>query len=117
MRSAPLIAIFMFVSSLSFAQTQMEMNEQAADNYKKIDLQLNKVYKQLLSLTKDQKKKDLLIKAQRAWVSYKEAHCKYDESFYEGGSMQPLVYYTCLQEVTEERIKQLKRAIEDTNGK
>ena len=112
-----LVAVFLSVSSLVCAQTQMEMNQQAVDQYKKVDLQLNKVYKQLLSLTKDQKQKSLLIKAQKAWIGYKEGHCNYEESFYEGGSMQPLVYYTCLQEVTEERIKQLKTSIDEIKGK
>lgn len=114
MRYILLTVAFLSVSFFCFAQTQMEINQQAANDYKKADLELNKVYKQLLLMTKDQKKKELLVKAQRAWINYKEAHCKYEESSYEGGSIQPTIYYTCLQEVTEERIKQLKLAIGDS---
>jgi uncharacterized protein YecT (DUF1311 family) len=117
MRNLYLTLILLPACPVAFAQTQMEINQEAADKYKKADLDLNKVYKQLMSITKDQKKKDLLIKAQRAWIIYKEAHCNYEESFYEGGSMQPTVYFSCLQEVTEERIKQLKVAIEENKDK
>ena len=95
----------------------------SAKDYKKKDAELNTVYKQLTAVlgnSKDvsggNKARTLLMKTQRAWIQYRDAHCAYTESSYDGGSMQPLVYYGCMRQVTEERIKQLKEAIAERNA-
>jgi len=97
-------------SNSSFAQTQLEMNETANTNYKKADAQLNKVYKQLMSII-DKNEKLLLIQAERDWVKFRDSHCKFEASQYEGGSMKPLVYSTCLEAVTRKRIAEIKASI------
>src|SRR5659263_578705 len=84
------LLLFCFCSN-SFAQTQLEMNETAYANYKKADTKLNKVYKQLMSIL-DQNKKPLLIQAEKDWVKFRDSHCKFEASQYEGGSIQPLIY-------------------------
>jgi predicted RND superfamily exporter protein len=58
--------IILFFSNTSFAQTQLEMNETANVKYKKADAELNKVYKQLMSLL-DKNEKQLLIQAEKDW--------------------------------------------------
>lgn len=98
----------------SFSQTQMEMNATAYANYKKADAQLNKVYKQLM-LTLDKNEKPLLIQAEKDWVKFRDSHCKFDASFYEGGSIQPLIYSTCLEELTKKRIVEIKISIKERN--
>jgi len=98
----------------TFAQTQLEMNETAYANYKKVDAQLNKVYKQQMTiLTK--KEKPLLIQAEKDWVKFRNSHCKFDASQYKGGSIQPLIYSSCLEELTKERIVEIKASIKDRN--
>lgn len=64
------------------------------------------------SLTNASDKK-LLLEAQRAWIKYKETHCKLVAKAYEGGSIQPLIYATCLTSITEDRIEELKKLIEE----
>lgn len=98
----------------SFAQTQLEMNETAYANYKKADAQLNKVYKQLMAIV-TKKEKPLLIQAEKDWVEFRDSHCKFEASQYKGGSIQPLIYSTCLEELTKKRIAEIKASIKDRN--
>lgn len=98
----------------SFSQTQAEMNATAYANYKKADAQLNKVYKQLM-LTLDKNEKPLLIQAEKDWLKFRDSHCKFDASHYEGGSIQPLIYSTCLEELTKKRIAEIKISIKERN--
>lgn len=107
------LLLFCFCNN-SFAQTQLEMNETAYANYKKADAQLNKVYKQLMAiLTK--KEKPLLIQAEKDWVKFRDSHCKFEASQYEGGSIQNLIYSSCLEELTKKRIAEIKASIKDRN--
>lgn len=107
------LILFCFCNN-SFAQTQLEMNETAYANYKKADAQLNKVYKQLMTiLTK--KEKPLLIQAEKDWLKFRDSHCKFEASQYEGGSIKPLIYYNCLEETTKKRIAEIKASIKDQN--
>ena len=98
----------------SFAQTQMEMNQTANASFKKADAELNKVYKQLIAML-DQSEKPLLIQAEKDWVKFRDSHCKFEASQYEGGSIQPLIYSTCLEELTKKRIAQIKASIKERN--
>lgn len=105
-----IVLFLLFCGASSFAQTQLEMNETANANYKKADTQLNKVYKQLMVML-DKSEKPLLIQAEKDWVKFRDSHCKFDASQYEGGSMKPLVYSSCLEELTKKRIAEIKASI------
>ena len=109
-----LALLMLCFSNNSFAQTQLEMNETAHAKYIKTDAELNKVYKQLIALV-DKDEKQLLIQAEKDWVKFRESHCKFDASQYEGGSIQPLIYSTCLEEITRKRIAEIKASIKDRN--
>lgn len=102
----------LFISFICFGQTQTEMNEQAKKDHKKADDIMASTYKLALA-NQDETGKKLLLEAQRAWIKYKEAHCKSASNQYEGGSMQPLIYYSCLTELTEERMTKLKAYLEE----
>jgi len=107
-----LCGIFYF--QISFAQTQLEMNESAVKKYKSADSQLNKLYNQLMKLEVGESKQ-YLIQAEKDWIKYRDSHCKYDSVQYDGGSIQSLIMYDCLLELTNERIKHIKESIEDKN--
>lgn len=107
-----IVVLVLCFSNNSFAQTQSEMNETANVKYKKADAELNKVYKQLMTIL-DQNEKLLLIQAEKDWVKYRDSHCKFDVSQYEGGSIQPLIYSTCLEEITRKRIAEIKASIKE----
>jgi len=112
MRQLFLTFILFLLFNNTHAQTQAEMNKAAAQGYYKADAELNKVYKALLSKL-DENGKPLLVKAENDWIKYRESHCKLEASFYEGGSMQPMIYSSCLESVTMDRIKQLKAEIRE----
>lgn len=91
---------------------QNDMNRCAADEYKKADAELNKVYQQLVPKLEGEHKEKLKV-AQRAWVAFRDAHCEYEAFAFDGGSMQPLIRYSCLEAVTRERTKQLRGALQE----
>lgn len=49
-----------------------------------------------------------LLAAQRSWIKFKENHCNAVALQYEGGSMQPMIYSTCIAKVTDQRTIQLR---------
>ncbi|MNQ64874.1 hypothetical protein D3C85_793140 [compost metagenome] len=106
--------LFIYFCNHSFAQTQLEMNETANSQYKKADAELNKVYKQLMNIL-DKNEKPLLIQAEKDWIKFRDSHCKFEASQYEGGSIKPLIYSTCLEELTRKRIAAIKASIKNRN--
>lgn len=114
---APLLVAFLLCFSTQMhAQSQSEMNMQALKSYEEADAELNKVYKELVALL-DSKEKALLVKAQREWIKFRDADCVFVANDFEGGSMQPLIYSTCLESNTKQRTAQLKSILEDRKSR
>jgi uncharacterized protein YecT (DUF1311 family) len=91
----------------ALAQTQHEMNQQAEDDYKKADAELNRVYRELMGhLSGGQKK--ALVDAEIAWIKFRDTNCACWAFVHKGGSLHPLMYFGHMQRMTEERTKQLK---------
>ena len=67
----------------------------------------------MVILTKNEK--PLLIQAEKDWVKFRDSHCKFEASQYEGGSIQPLIYSICLEELTKKRIEEIKASIKNRN--
>jgi len=95
--------------------TQSEMNRCAEDEYRKTDAELNRVYPQVMSKLEPDHRERLKI-AQRAWLTFRDAHCDCEAFTFNGGSLQPLSYYFCLNATTKERITQLRQLM-DAAGK
>lgn len=55
---------------------------------------------------------DTLLEAQRAWLSYRDAHCRSEGYSARGGSLEPLLVSTCKTQLTEERTRQLRALVE-----
>lgn len=49
-----------------------------------------------------------LLKAQRAWLKYRDAHCLGEAYIARGGSLEPLLNLTCKTALTKERTAQLR---------
>lgn len=107
-----LLVFMLFAQTALHAQTQLEMNMEAAAEAKKADAAMTALYKKLMA-TLDEKGKQLLLEAQRAWIKYKEAHCKSVANAYDGGSMQPMVYSGCIADLTRARSKELQEMLDD----
>jgi uncharacterized protein YecT (DUF1311 family) len=114
MKKLKIFLILIFIANFAniFSQTQAEMNNTAIEDYNKIDIKLNKLYKQILKLL-ESPEKELFVQAQRDWIKFKESQCRYQASSEEGGSIQPLIKYVCLTELTDSRIKDFEQNIKD----
>ena len=89
------------------AVVQADMNVCADRDYQKADALLNATFK---DATKDADARtlDLLRKAQRAWIAFRDAECAYQTAGDEGGSIQPMDYSLCMTRLTKLRTQQLK---------
>ena len=90
------------------AMAQNDMNICADKDYRKADAALNLTYKDTLK-GQDAHSTDLLRKAQRAWIAFRDAECVYQNVENEGGSIYPMVYSGCLTRLTKIRIQQLRQ--------
>jgi uncharacterized protein YecT (DUF1311 family) len=98
-------------------QTQADMTFCEQSRYETADTALNEQWKKtraaLAATDKDLDENDrgaekALMTAQRAWISYRDAHCQAYGFQARGGTMEPMLVAGCLADLTDERTKQLK---------
>ena len=89
--------------------TQLELNQCYAGEYKAAQKELDEVYAGLRAALTDSKTKKAFEAVQAAWIKYRDLHCKYEVSAYEGGSIYPMVHAMCLTEKTRARTIELKK--------
>lgn len=56
---------------------------------------------------------DTLLEAQRAWLAFRDAHCRAEGYAARGGSLEPLLVSTCKTALTNARTEQLRALAED----
>lgn len=99
------------------ASDQATMNQCAGQDFKAADKELNTVYQQIIGRLKDNTDgKKLLVSAQRAWLGFRDAECKFSSSGVTGGSVYPWVYSSCLTGVTKLRVESLKQYLKCEEG-
>lgn len=99
------------------ASDQATMNQCAGQDFKAADKELNTVYQQISGRLKDNPDgKKLLVSAQRAWLGFRDAECKFSSSGVTGGSVYPWVYSSCLTGVTKLRVESLKQYLKCEEG-
>ncbi|MGL6547688.1 lysozyme inhibitor LprI family protein [Aeromonas hydrophila] len=91
--------------------TQAAMNICAMQDYTKADAELNAAYRKLVA-TLDKDQLGRLKTAQRAWITFRDAQCRYEAGVYEGGTIAPLVHSSCLTNLTELRTKDLNTLLD-----
>jgi uncharacterized protein YecT (DUF1311 family) len=109
-RPAPAQASFS-PSACGAEQIQPALDSCAWRRYRAADAELNRVYRRATAADTGAVLVALRA-AQRAWVRFRDAHCDYVASTYDGGSMQPMQQGACLEEVTRARIGQLREALD-----
>jgi uncharacterized protein YecT (DUF1311 family) len=87
--------------------SQAEASGCAYREYKAADAELNKVYRELFAKL-DAGQQEYLKKAETAWLKYRDANCEYEDSFYAGGTMRPMINSFCLSRVTRARTAELR---------
>lgn len=104
-------------------QAQVEMNACAALDFERADAALNAEYRASIAHARASDRSPdngrtegddrpgeeaTLREAQRAWVIFRDAHCRLDGYSERGGSMEPLVYESCRAALTRARTAQLR---------
>lgn len=84
------------------ASTQMELNQCTGAQYQAADAKLNKTYQEAIKRA-EPPQRDLLKKAQNAWITLRDTDCELLSSGVEGGSVQPMIHNQCLADKTAER--------------
>lgn len=58
---------------------------------------------------------EALLKAQRAWLAYRDAQCASAGFQARGGSMEPMLISSCEADLTRKRTEELKALVEEGN--
>ena len=95
------------------ATAQPELNACAADEAKRVDAELNRVYRELLAKNSDDPAAaEKIKKAQRAWVAYRDAYVEAmfpaEDKQAEYGSMYPMEVDQILATLTHRQVDALK---------
>lgn len=99
------------------ASDQVTMNQCAAQEHKAADKELNALYQQISARLKNNPdSKKLLVGAQRGWIGFRDAECKFASSAVTGGSVYPLIYSNCVTELTKARVETLKNYLKCQEG-
>ena len=97
--------------------TQAGMNECAGQEFKAADAALNAVYRRIVArLAGQTEARQLLTKAQRAWVGFRDAECQFSASGVQGGSIQPMIASECQTDLTKTRTEALRRYLDCKEG-
>ncbi len=102
----------LFLFSISFAQTQADMNQSAGADWKQADKELNDVYQKIVKEYKGQTDFIRSLKAsQLLWIKFRDAEMlvKYPKSKQAGyGSVFPTCWASYKAYLTRERTKTLQ---------
>ncbi len=108
-------------------QVQQEMNWCAARDFEVADERLNAQWKETAAAMKARDSSfveyagndtregyfESLLEAQRAWLRYRDAHCRLEGYYARGGSLEPLLVSTCKARLTRMRTDELRKLVED----
>lgn len=89
-------------------QTQLELNECAAEEYEAADKELNAVYSSYRK-SLPAESKTMLKEAQSAWIKFRDLSCAFEASGSIGGSIYHMVLSSCLAEKTRIRTEEIKK--------
>ncbi|WP_245571219.1 lysozyme inhibitor LprI family protein [Neorhizobium alkalisoli] len=101
--------------------TQMEMTYCEEQEFGAADRILNAEYQKARKVMKkwdagaevgSKGAEDALVKAQRAWVAYRDAQCASYGYQAHGGTMEPQLIYGCQADLTRKRTAELKQLTE-----
>lgn len=118
------VTLVLATSTFTFADqncselaSQPEINVCVEKSFQKSDAKLNTLYKQIETRLKDDADKNkLLVTAQKAWVSFRDAACNFTSSGVIGGTIYPTIVSNCLDRMTRSRIKDFQGYLKCTEG-
>ena len=116
------VTIFFVLSTwthIAFAQTQIEADESAGDQYTKVDSELNVVYKKIIKILESPESDKGFLKkfkdAEKAWIKYRDAqllalwpYANTDSAQELYGSILPQCWSEVMTDLTRIRLEELK---------
>jgi uncharacterized protein YecT (DUF1311 family) len=92
----------------NYGEGQSKMTSCGIEDFESSDRELNSVYKELMALTPESKRKSLLTE-QRAWLKKRDPACKKKaDDGAEGGTLWPMLFQNCRSVYTQARTDVLK---------
>jgi uncharacterized protein YecT (DUF1311 family) len=88
------------------AKTLIEAKECFIREYEEADKELNEVYQQVISGLEGESKQRL-IRAEQAWIKYRDTNCDYRSGNW-GGVQRVAFRYSCLARMTRDRTQELQ---------
>lgn len=88
--------------------TTQDMIKSCNKKIKINELKMKKIYHKLNKSLLSDNQKILLENSQSNWVKYRNSTCQFVSTEFEGGSLAPLSYVTCKNEMTINRLKELE---------
>lgn len=96
-----------YCALLDFQKADAELNAAWKDTFPKIKAHDQEVDEDLKGWGKN------TLDAQRAWITYRDAHCTSEGFKFRGGSMERLIYNSCRANLTRQRTRQIRNLMED----
>jgi uncharacterized protein YecT (DUF1311 family) len=93
------------------AKTQYDLNICYDKQFKAADAELNRVYNRLASKLGAAERAKLKT-SEVSWLKYRDDNCDYEAFLYEGGTIQPSIYSSCLERVTRARTAELREVLD-----
>lgn len=97
------------------ASTQSALNMCTAQQAQAADKKLNKTWQEALKRATPGQR-DLMKKAQQAWINLRDADCAFIDTGTAGGSVQPMVHNQCITDKTTEREAWLSSLLQCEEG-
>ncbi|WP_165973892.1 lysozyme inhibitor LprI family protein [Paucimonas lemoignei] len=86
----------------------------ASYNWVKQDVNLNRIYKRALAKAKMMGYESSLVKAQQAWLEYRDAACAFEGEIESGGgTAEGLYVLSCKESLTKERADRLAELLKN----
>lgn len=95
-------------------QTTLDQNVCSTQEFQAADKKLNQLYQQLQPKLNSKQKQRLTV-AQRSWLKFRDESCDYEAGVFEGGTLAHPTYGYCKARLTQERIKDLQRYLEQVS--
>ncbi|WP_081177736.1 lysozyme inhibitor LprI family protein [Rhizobium rhizosphaerae] len=105
------------------AESQMELNYCADQDYAEADQALNEIYRQAMTRLRkadadlaatpgaEAGAVEALKAAQRGWIAYRDGQCILAGLPVRGGTMEPMLVLNCQADLTRKRTQELKETI------
>lgn len=98
-------------------QTQLALNECAAAALSASEVELGALYEEIrLRLKSYPEEVSLFETAQRDWMAFRDAECDFTAKPVESGSIYPLIFLNCQNELTRDRERQLRSYLSCEEG-